>query len=108
MNTQRNRSKAKRFWPYGSETRADALARIHATKKNSKKKRLRAKYAKPKDAPDLKAERVTQAREAARRVFERWLLSPNVTKIAAELVPPRDSSRLVRLVREILRDATEE
>lgn len=65
------------------QKRKAVMDRITATKKNSKKKMLRAKYAGPKETPLLKAQRAQAAKEAARKVFEQWLESPKINEFAA-------------------------
>ncbi len=92
MNKQRNRSKSSRRkgWPYdniggtNAEKNKDRADRIAATKKNSRKKRARAKYATPKETPELKAAEAVRAKEAARKLFERFLEGPRVTKFLAK------------------------
>lgn len=93
--SSRKSSKSKRpaYSPWSTdgaagETRAErhknVRDRIAATKKNSKKKQLQAKYRRPKDTPELKAERIAQAQQAARHAFERWLNTPAALEMAAE------------------------
>ncbi len=90
MNKQRNKSKSGgRASPFADgvgntrdERHKDRADRIAATKKNSKKKTLRAKYAPPKETAELRAARAEKSREAARKVFEKWLESPAVREFA--------------------------
>jgi hypothetical protein len=87
MNKQKNKSKSGGRMSVFSDTgygntdqekHKDRADRIAANKKNSRKKALRAKHAKPKDTPKLVANEIASARESARTVFEWWLMSPEV------------------------------
>lgn len=67
-----------------AEERKARADRIAATKKNSRKKKLQAKYAPPKETPEFKATRSQQAKDASKKIFEKWLESPAVKKFLEE------------------------
>jgi hypothetical protein len=82
MNTQRNKSKSKKFWKYGSETREQRRARLNASKSNAKRRARKIRYVKPKETPELKAERAAGIKAAALKLFTKWLEKPEVNNLA--------------------------
>jgi hypothetical protein len=101
MNEQRNQSKSKRP-KYTYETRAQRAERIHATKVNAKRRKIKLKYAKPIETPEREAKRAEDAKEAARKVFDNWLQKNYVTEFAKK---HQKHYGLVYWVRQALEDA---
>lgn len=85
INQGRNKSKSKRYMSLFNETRDQKADRLHATKRNSKKKVLQAKYAKPKETVELKSERLAQAKAAALKMFQSWLERPEISRFSGEI-----------------------
>lgn len=89
ITAQRNRSKTNRraeWYLLGSERREQRIARLHATKKNSKRKRREAEFAEIQSKiTELKASNIAKAREAARKLFDAWLEKEGPTKWATEV-----------------------
>lgn len=89
ITAQRNRSKTNRkaeWYLPGSERREQRLARLHATKKNSKRKRREAQFVEIQSKiTELKASNIAKAKEAARKLFDAWLEQPTATKWATEV-----------------------
>lgn len=112
MNEQRNRSKASRRkgWPYdeiGGRPAAGIggrAARIAATKKTSKRKRLQAKLHPPTPTEATAARKAEKVKAAARKVFEAFLATPEASAMARE--PTRLGCGLVYAVRQALRELT--
>lgn len=65
--------KMGRKWSWFSETHEQRIARMHATKKNSKKKIIKARYKKPEMTEELKAELFQKNRLACIKKFAAWL-----------------------------------
>lgn len=82
-NSQKNRSKCKRFWKYGSETTEQARARRYATKAAARRRKRKLRYARPNETPELRAARAQRAKKAALQLFKKWLETRRVTEFAA-------------------------
>ena len=79
MNLHRKKSKSKAFWKHGRESVEARRARLTAARrvKDRLKKRILKKHANP--TPEMRAEKAEKDKEAALKLFKKWLDSPAVT-----------------------------
>jgi len=71
------------YYGFPGESRAQMLARLHATKCHAKRRARKLRFARAKDTPTLKAERAAKAVAAAVKAFAVWLQSPEAQAAAA-------------------------